>query len=650
MNKDSKILVTGAQGFLGIHVCKELRSRGYNNIIECANSHTTTSYYIEPKTGVHHCDLRQKSSCRALIAHNSPDVVIHLAARVGGIGANQESPGTFIHDNLVMGINLIDACKDSVDKFVLAGTVCSYPKYCQVPFEETFIWDGYPEETNAPYGIAKKTLTVMLDAYRNQYGLNGITVIPVNMYGPHDNFKPESSHVIPALIKKIEEAGEYGELEIWGTGNASREFLHVRDSARGIVMAAESYNEPSPVNLGTYDEIKICDLVQTLREIMGHKGEVRYNKDKPDGQPRRCLLTSKAKSKFGFSAEIGLREGLEETVSWYIDSKKKVDAADYGVVNFPQTYKLGFCYDKSDNRSLEQKIKDSDIDLKNQFTLIISVHERKNYIQNLMEYYQGFPCDILIVDSSEKVCSIDQDKVNEGIFNCKDYNPKLIHCPGELYYKKMYEALGLVRTPYVLEMCDDDIVYKEAICECVSFLKQNESYSCCDGFWENNRGSIKQEKEMKNLVSQNFLSNDPIRRVQFFLNENFKAINHSVIKTNFLRACYEFQLKNKCLWPIRWWDKILMFLFCFLGSYKALPILYGKRRDWPGHGLMHTLNNKYPEQLQKETPWRKIVESKDNYYPLIDFCVKMGYSKEFSEAFVKESLEKVYKEGQPDEW
>lgn len=321
MNKDSKILVTGAKGFLGKHVCDELRSKGYENIIECANSHTTSRYYIDGKTGVHHCDLRQKGSSRALIQHNAPDVVIHLAARVGGIGANQENPGTFIYDNLVMGINIIDACKESVEKFVLAGTVCSYPKYASVPFDERMIWEGYPEETNAPYGIAKKTLTVMLDAYRNQYGLNGITAIPVNMYGPHDNFKPESSHVIPALIKKIEEAGVDGDLEIWGTGNASREFLHVRDSARGIVMAAESYNDPSPVNLGTYNEIKIYELVELLREIMDHTGDVSYNRDKPDGQPRRCLLTSKAKQSFGFSAEIPLKEGLKETVDWYLSNK-----------------------------------------------------------------------------------------------------------------------------------------------------------------------------------------------------------------------------------------------------------------------------------------------------------------------------------------
>ena len=315
-------MVTGAAGFLGRHVCEELRSKGYSNIVECANSHTSNPYYIDSKTQVHHCDLRYSNTCRSLVKYTKPDVIIHLAARVGGIGANQENPATFIHDNLIMGINLIDACQNSVDKFVLAGTVCSYPKHCPVPFEEESIWNGYPEETNAPYGIAKKTLSVMLSAYRQQYGLNGITVIPVNMYGPHDDFNPTSSHVIPALIKKIKEAGSDGNLEIWGTGNASREFLHVSDSARGIVMAAESYEEDEPVNLGTHHEIKIFELVNIIREIMGHKGAVFYDTSMPDGQPRRCLDTSKAKIKFGFEAEISLEDGLEETVGWYLSDKK----------------------------------------------------------------------------------------------------------------------------------------------------------------------------------------------------------------------------------------------------------------------------------------------------------------------------------------
>tara|TARA_Y100001938_G_C8000672_1_gene384515 strand:+ start:29 stop:1018 length:990 start_codon:yes stop_codon:yes gene_type:complete len=324
MNKDSRILVTGAKGFLGKHVCEELRSKGYSSIIECANNDTANPYFIEPRSGLHRCDLRRGHSCDSLIRYSEPDVVIHLAARVGGIGANQENPATFIHDNLVMGINLIEACKKRDCKFVLAGTVCSYPKYLAVPFEENRLWEGYPEETNAPYGIAKKTLTVMLNAYRQQYGLKGITVIPVNMYGPHDNFKPQSSHVIPALIKKIHEAGENGDLEIWGSGNASREFLHVRDSARGIVMAAESYDSPGVVNLGTNEEIKICDLVEILRDIMGHKGEVKYNKEKPDGQPRRCLAISKAIKAFGFRAEIGLKEGLKETVDWYLANESSL--------------------------------------------------------------------------------------------------------------------------------------------------------------------------------------------------------------------------------------------------------------------------------------------------------------------------------------
>ena len=320
MLKTSKILVTGAKGFLGEHVCDELRNLGYSNIIECANNDTPSrTMHIDGDMSFC-CDLRKKEDVHSLISFTKPDVVIHLAARVGGIGANQANPATFIYDNLTMGINLIESCKKHVDKFVLAGTVCSYPKHCPVPFEEDNIWNGYPEETNAPYGIAKKTLSVMLSAYRRQYGLNGITVIPVNMYGPHDDFNPASSHVIPALIKKIEEAGPDGDLEIWGTGNASREFLHVRDSARGIVRAAESYEEDSPVNLGTHHEIKIFELVNTLREIMGHKGKVFYETSMPDGQPRRCLDTSKAKTKFGFEAKISLKDGLKETVEWYLSS------------------------------------------------------------------------------------------------------------------------------------------------------------------------------------------------------------------------------------------------------------------------------------------------------------------------------------------
>ncbi len=320
MNIESKILVTGAMGFLGRHVCEELRSKGYAHIIECANS--DRGYHIESRTLTNKCDLRNKESVEALVRYNKPDVVIHLAARVGGIGANQENPATFIHDNLIMGINLIEACKDSVEKFVLAGTVCSYPKFCPVPFEEKNIWEGYPEETNAPYGIAKKTLTVMLSAYRQQYGLNGITAIPVNMYGPHDNFKPQISHVIPALIKKFADAEKDHPIEIWGTGHASREFLHVRDAARGIILAAEHYEGDTPVNIGTYREIKIKDLVNIIKKCFGHEGMIIYDTSKPDGQPRRCLNTSKAKSQFGFEAEVALEDGIKETVEWYLSNKE----------------------------------------------------------------------------------------------------------------------------------------------------------------------------------------------------------------------------------------------------------------------------------------------------------------------------------------
>ena len=323
MNKESRILVTGAKGFLGTYVCENLESKGFLNVIKCENNRETNGTTRMKTEREFACDLRNREDVQALIRMSKPDVVIHLAARVGGIGANKEKPGTFIYDNLMMGINLIECCKDAVDKFVLVGTVCSYPKYAQIPFEERCIWDGYPEETNAPYGIAKKTLTVMLNAYREQYGLNGITVIPVNMYGPGDNFDPQTSHVIPALIKKIDEAGKYNRVTIWGTGNASREFLHVKDAARAIVMATELYNKPDIVNIGTYNEIKISSLVQMLREIMSHQGEVFYDKEKPDGQPRRCLLTAKAFEEFGFKSEISLIDGLTETVNWYMSQQER---------------------------------------------------------------------------------------------------------------------------------------------------------------------------------------------------------------------------------------------------------------------------------------------------------------------------------------
>ena len=323
MNKESRILVTGAKGFLGTYVCDNLESKGYLNVIKCENNRQTNGTTRMKTEREFACDLRNREDVQALIRMSNPDVVIHLAARVGGIGANKEKPGTFIYDNLMMGVNLIECCKEVVDKFVLVGTVCSYPKYAQVPFEERCIWDGYPEETNAPYGIAKKTLTVMLNAYREQYGLNGITVIPVNMYGPGDNFDPKTSHVIPALIRKIAEAGKHNKVTIWGTGNASREFLHVKDAARAIVMATENYNKPDIVNIGTYDEIKISSLVQTLRDIMLHEGELFYDKEKPDGQPRRCLLTAKALKEFGFKAEISLMDGLTETVNWYMSQQER---------------------------------------------------------------------------------------------------------------------------------------------------------------------------------------------------------------------------------------------------------------------------------------------------------------------------------------
>jgi GDP-L-fucose synthase len=247
-----------------------------------------------------------------------PEVVIHLAAACGGIGANQKEPGRFIYENLVMGAEMIDGAKDfKVKKFVQVGTVCSYPKGCPTPFKEEDIWNGYPEPTNAPYGIAKKTLMEMCKAYRSQYGLKAITVIPVNLYGPHDNFNPDTSHVIPALIKKCLEAKACGtDIHVWGTGKASREFLYVDDCAEGIVLATQHYDSAEPVNLGTGKEIKIDSLVAVIKAMTGCKGDIVYDDGKPDGQPRRCLDVTKAKD-FGFTAKTSLHDGLEKTLRWY---------------------------------------------------------------------------------------------------------------------------------------------------------------------------------------------------------------------------------------------------------------------------------------------------------------------------------------------
>jgi GDP-L-fucose synthase len=265
-------------------------------------------------------DLTEQASVRQLYRESRPDFVIHLAAEVGGIGANRENPGRFFYANAMMGILLIEeARRAGVDKFVQVGTICAYPKMTPVPFREEDLWNGYPEETNAPYGVAKKALLVQLQAYRDQYGMNGIYLLPVNLYGPHDNFDPASSHVIPALIRKMVEAKESGAetVEIWGTGRASREFLYVEDCARAILLASERYDGAEPVNLGTGREISIRDLVTLIAELVGYEGELVWDPTKPDGQPRRCLDTSRAREEFGFSAEIDFQEGLRETIDWY---------------------------------------------------------------------------------------------------------------------------------------------------------------------------------------------------------------------------------------------------------------------------------------------------------------------------------------------
>jgi GDP-L-fucose synthase len=301
----SRIMVTGGGGFLGQRVVHKLRERGVRDIFVVRSAEY---------------DLREIEDVRRALDDAAPDVVIHLAAVVGGIGANQANPGRFFYDNAIMGIQLMEeARRRGVAKFVTAGTVCSYPKFASVPFREDDIWDGYPEETNAPYGLAKKMLLVQGQAYRQQYGFNAIFLIPVNLYGPADNFDPESSHVIPALIKKCVDARERREpaIEVWGTGSASREFIYVDDAAEGIVLGTERYDSPEPVNLGMGFEITIRDLVELIVDLTGYKGEVAWDTSKPDGQPRRMLDTSRARERFGFVASTEFREGLQKTIEWY---------------------------------------------------------------------------------------------------------------------------------------------------------------------------------------------------------------------------------------------------------------------------------------------------------------------------------------------
>ena len=308
MHHNARILVTGGQGFLGSHVCKLLNDKGFNNLV--------------PLEGRRFWDLTKQHYTDRVLTQFNPEVVIHLAASVGGIGANKENPGLFMYENLAMGMNLIEACRryGQLKKFVMVGTVCSYPKYTQVPFKEEDIWEGYPEETNAPYGIAKKALMQLLIAYKQQYDFNSVNLIPVNMYGPKDNFDPRTSHVIPALILKFHKAMQdfpHDNVEIWGTGNASREFLYAPDCAEAIVMAMEEHDDPSPINIGTGKEISIKELAYKIADLMGYQGSIYFNSKYPDGQPRRCLDVSKAKEAFDFTAKTGFDKGLEQTIEWF---------------------------------------------------------------------------------------------------------------------------------------------------------------------------------------------------------------------------------------------------------------------------------------------------------------------------------------------
>ena len=302
---NKRILVTGGAGFLGRQVIDQLCKNG-------ANREKITV------TRSHDCDLRVWENCQR--AADQQDIIIHLAAHVGGIGLNREKPGELFYDNLIMGTQLIHAAyQQGIEKFVCVGTICAYPKFTPVPFKEDDIWNGYPEETNAPYGIAKKALLVQLQSYRHQYGFNGIYLLPVNLYGPEDNFNPSSSHVIPALIRKVQEAQTRGEkqLPVWGDGSPTREFLYSTDAARGIVMGTQFYNDAEPVNLGTGYEISIKDLITLICELMEYEGELVWETDKPNGQPRRCLDTERAKQAFGFTAEVEFREGLKNTIDWW---------------------------------------------------------------------------------------------------------------------------------------------------------------------------------------------------------------------------------------------------------------------------------------------------------------------------------------------
>lgn len=309
--RDKRVIVTGGSGFLGSYVVQTVINRGAVDVF----TPRSTEY-----------DLRQVEASRQMLAEYRPDVVIHLAARVGGIGANREHPAEFFYDNLMMGVQLLhEARLASVRKFVAIGTICCYPKFTPVPFREEDLWNGYPEETNAPYGLAKKMMLVQSQAYRQQYSFNSIFLLPVNLYGPGDNFDPRSSHVIPALIKKCVEAKAAGEdrIVVWGDGSPTREFLYVRDAAEGIVLATERYNDSAPVNLGSAFEFSIRNLAQLIAKKVGFTGQIIWDAAQPNGQPRRTLDTSRAEQEFGFRSTTNFDRGIEETIRWFEDRRAK---------------------------------------------------------------------------------------------------------------------------------------------------------------------------------------------------------------------------------------------------------------------------------------------------------------------------------------
>lgn len=313
---DKRIMVTGGDGFLGRYVVAELKQH-------------EVGYLFVP--GHQDYDLTQINDVIRAYEVGQPNVVIHLAAKVGGIGINREKPGEFFYDNLMMGAHLMEQARQAgVEKFVSIGTVCAYPKFTPVPFREDDLWNGYPEETNAPYGLAKKMLLVQGQAYRQQYGFNAIYLLPVNLYGPGDNFEPHSSHVIPALIKKCVDAIKRGDKQLvaWGTGSASREFLYVEDAARGIVLATEKYDQPEPVNLGSGIEITIRSLLELIAELTGFQGEIVWDTSKPDGQPRRSLDISRAKQAFNFQAQTDFQKGLRKTIDWYLAHQHELAFGD----------------------------------------------------------------------------------------------------------------------------------------------------------------------------------------------------------------------------------------------------------------------------------------------------------------------------------